>query len=249
MAEPPITQEQQQVAELVRSGAYFKESRAWYQALFIGPISERTFFLIVAGLAVLISFTSVIAVMSLLPVVSRPDQLIKVERMDDVDLRLTRLRAQDAPLNEAMLNFFLKQYVYSREGYELSHYPRDYAFIQAHSDQPTFATYAQAYNVVNPQSPAATLGESGRRHISVDAISVNDKVEPKVAVVKFSTDTVLGNMSTTTQWTATIGFYYSDFVVNTLTDPQTGQLKTQTQEPQFQVVNYALSQAGYAQSP
>ncbi len=245
---PEISKEQQEVAELVRSGAYFDEARAWYQALFIGPISERTFFLIIAILAGLVGIAGIVAVVSLLPITERPAVMVANARLDETALDLIRMRKQYEPVNPAMRKFYIKQYIERRESYDAVRYPKHYAFIHAHSDDPTFAAYSDTYNPENPQSFLNVLGERGRRWADVRSVEVNEAVEPKVATVRFSTETLVNEMSTITQWTAVIGFYYSDLAVTPVVDPATGELSTQTQEPVFQVVSYVLAPANTADS-
>src|SRR5262245_9442337 len=131
-----IHKENQNIAELVRSGAYFDEARKWYQALYIGPISERTFFLIIAGLAIMVGITGMVAVVLLLPLKERPAILVANERLDDTALDLMRMRPAHAALHSGMREFMLGQYVIRRESYDAVRYSKYYAFIHAHSDDP-----------------------------------------------------------------------------------------------------------------
>ena len=43
------------VSNMVRDGKYFDASRSWYQTIYIGPIAERSFFLVVAGLSIFVA--------------------------------------------------------------------------------------------------------------------------------------------------------------------------------------------------
>ena len=243
LPKPDISKESQHIAEMIRAGSYYQESRKWYQALFIGPISERTFFLIIAALAMLVGITGIVSVVLLLPITERPAILIASERMDETALDLIRMRAGHEPMNPAVREFFVKQYVERRESYDSVRYPKHYAFIQAHSDAGTFATYADGFAPQNPSNLLATLGERGKRWADVRWVEVNDSVQPNVAVVRFSTETLLNNMSSITQWTATIGFHYSDIAVTPMADAATGEISVQTKEPVFQVVSYVLAPA------
>ncbi|MEJ0010199.1 MAG: VirB8/TrbF family protein [Alphaproteobacteria bacterium] len=246
MSQPNVSDEQQRIAELIRSGEYFDEAKRWYQALYIGPISERTAFLIIAVLAVFVGLTGVGAVLGLLPVTERPPELLATDRIDDVTMQLVQIRPRGTDLNHAMLQFFLRSYVSAREGYDVYHYTQSYNFVAAHSDAPTSAAYAAQYGPGAAGGPVAQLGQLGRRAVNVYYVSINDKVEPKVAAVRFSTTSDTGDVPVTSQWTATIGFYYSDFLVTTTRDSRTGEFTTKTQEPQFQVVSYVLAPANAA---
>jgi type IV secretion system protein VirB8 len=242
---PPsgITQEQQEITELVRSGAYFDETKKWYQALYIGPIAERTFFLIIAFFAILVAVAGIIAVLALLPLVERPGILVSNDRMDEVAMNLRPMHRVGEPLDANVRNFYLRQYVVMRESYDKANYPRDYVFVRAHSDEPTFADYASFFAPTNPKSPLVTLGEYGFRIARVQSVEVNTQVEPKIANVRFSTETTRPDGVTTEEWTATIGFYYSAFEVRSVLDPVSGEARAVTEEPDFKVVSYAVTPA------
>lgn len=228
---------------MIRSGQYFTEARAWYAAMYIGPIAERSFFLIIAALATMIALVGFLAVSGLMPITERPGIIIRSDRIDEVVPHLSRVKPVGTPIEPAMETAFLELYVNKREGYEVSHYVSNYAFVVAHSDQPTGAAYAQMYAGTNPQSPAAILGYNGQRIVQVDSIQINDKVEPRTATIAFHTDLInVAANSATTRWTAQLQYYYTPTIVTPGKDA-TGNATITTQDPQFQVVNYVLTKA------
>jgi type IV secretory pathway component VirB8 len=235
--------EQAEVTDAIRSGAYFEQSRDWYRTIYIGPIPERTFFLIIALLAGLVAVGSVIALMAFLPITERPPIVLANNQINDVVPQISHIKPnKSAPLNPALMNFFVLNYVTIYETYNAKDYAANFNFIQAHSDAATFAQYATAYGSTNPQSPAAILGATGERDVTIDSIDINDKVDPHTAKVNFTTELVGIPTANKTRWTATIQFYYSDLTVTEGKDPTTGETTTTIKDPQFQVVNYAVSQ-------
>jgi len=234
-----------ELAEMVRSGEYYERSRDWYQTMYIGPVSERAFFLVVAGMAGFVAILGFIALMAFLPVTDRPGIMISSQRVDETLPRLINLKTGNVRMDIAFQRFFLSNYVTRREGYSMFEYPTNYSFIRAQSDAATFNDYAARYDRSNPNSPAAILAEIGTRVVEVQSIDINDREEPKVATVNFTTQ-VLGVGVTESQrvkWTAVIQYYYSDLVVTPTLDSETGEEVLKTQDPQFQVVSYVLSQA------
>ena len=238
-----MTADSKKIAKMVESGAYFEQSRAWYRAMFIGPIAERTFFLIIALLAGLIGLFGFLALMLFLPVTDRPGVVIRNDNLDEVLPHLTAVKERGTALNAGLLKFFVESYVAKREGYDEDHYVANYVFIHSQSDTPTFADYVARDGRENPQSPAAQLGHNGKRIVTIHSVNINDSVEPKVATVQFSTETQLNGQATISNWTANLQFYYSDLIVSMTADPATGENVMKTQDPQFQVVSYALTQA------
>lgn len=231
-----------QISEMIKSGTYYEEARAWYGVKYIGPVPERTFFLILAGLAGLVGFLAFIAVMAFLPLTERKAILISSKRIDETVPNLVQLRAKGQPMNIALMNFYLESYVAKRESYEDSTYDANYAFIRAQSDSATFNDYTARYDRNAKQSPAAALGRIGKRVVNVKSIVIDNMAEPKTATVKFSTDVLGYQTPLHADWTAVLQFYYTDLVVTETKDAETGEIILKTQDPQFQVVHYALSQ-------
>lgn len=230
---------------MVRSGEYYERSREWYQAMYVGPISERAFFFVVAGMAGFIAVLAFIALMIFLPVTDRPGIMISSQRVDETVPRLINLKTKNQRMDVALQRFFLSNYVARREGYSMFEYPTNYQFIRAQSDATTFNDYVARYDRSNPNSPAAILAEIGTRVVEVQSIDLNSSADPKVATVNFTTQ-VLGigtGEGQRASWTATIQYYFSDLVVTPTLDSETGEEVLKTQDPQFQVVSYVLTQA------
>lgn len=232
-----------EIAQLVRSGEYYKQARGWYETIYIGPVSERAFFLVIAVLCGLIGLFGFIGLKGFLPVTEIEPVMVRAERIDETRPRLSLIGTRHGSINPAIMRFFIRAYVEKRESYSRTEFDADYLFVKAQSDAPTFAAYDARYNKSNPQSPAARLGWAGVRHVTVQSIRVDEGADPKRATVKFSTTVDGVGAPTYANWTAVLQFYYTDLVVTTETDPETGDDVLQTQDPQFQVVNYELQQA------
>jgi type IV secretory pathway component VirB8 len=231
-----------QIAEMVRSGEYFEQSRQWYRTIYIGPLSERTFFLLISLMAGLVAFFAFVAILAFLPVTDRPPLLVATDRIDETVPHLQELQPKGMPINTALMRFFAKTYVERREGYSADSYARDYYFIKAQSDPIAFKDYLASYGSTNPQSPAAILGRQGKRRVTIESIDIRSGSDPKTATVQFSTDVEGTSNPTHAEWTAVLQFYYTDLVVTPVRDLQTNQEIFKTQDPQFQVVNYVLTQ-------
>ncbi len=233
-------------SQLVESGEYFERARAWYRAIYVAPISERTFFLIIAIFAGVIATAGFVAMALLMPITERPGVLLPTANIDETLPKLNTLKEKGKPVNEALINFFVSSYVRMREGYSPVDYEANYNFIRAQSDAPTFEKYVASYDRANPQSPAAILGQTGGRRVTIQSVTVNDPVTPeapKVANVAFTTEIEGRDLPSRTNWTATLQFMYTDLVVAEAVDSQTGQKTQTTEDPQFKVVDYVLTKA------
>jgi type IV secretory pathway component VirB8 len=237
-----MNQEQDEVAALMRSGKYYEEARSWYRSLYIGPISERSFFLLISGLAILTAFIGFIGVMMISPVRETVPMLIKTNQ-PDVEYPLTSaLRSAGEPVDVALERFFVMQYVGSRESYDAKSYAQDSAFVRAHSDPTTANAYSAVYGSANPRSPVNVLAQTGKRQVVMLGVEMPRtppvQGQPQTAIVKFSTELVGIGVPAKTQWTATVSYYYSPLTIAEQPDSEELQVK----DSQFQVVSYAVSQ-------
>lgn len=235
--------DEQDASELIRQGSYFQQARQWYTALYIGPISERSFFLMLGMLALAVGICGFFALVGLTPLTERPPLVVRNARIDDTIPNLVRLRGSGQDVNEALRTYLVKQYVVSREDYHADTHATNVAFVITHSDEGTAASYAATVGAENPRNPTALLGAYGTRSVDIMNVSLS-RIEGRWrANVRFSTELGGSAPPGKTQWTATIDFNYSDAVVTTTTDPETGEEKASLQQPTFQVVNYVLTQA------
>lgn len=238
-----MSADEQEASELIRQGRYFEQAHQWYKALYIAPIAERSFFLLIGLLAVSIGAIGFLAYMGLTPIIERPALIISNNRINDTVPSLTKLREPGMSVNDALRQYMVYQYVVSRETYRAQDFAKDSAFVRAHSSEDVAATYYAAVGPENPRNPAALLGAYGTRTVTIRNVTIDPRAQPQKATVRFSTE--IGGTTVAasrTQWTATIEFNYSDAVVTEATDPETGEKIATLQQPKFQVVSYALTQ-------
>ena len=232
-----------EIAEMIRSGTYYEESRAWYDTVYIGPISERSFFLLIASLGCLVALVAFFALMAFLPLTDRVGILIATTRIDETIPNVVPIKENGSSPNTALMRFWIANYVTKREGYAADSYESNYNFVVGQSDAAVGQEYNARYSREVPQSPAAILGKVGRRVVTITNIRLDDKAAPKKATVEFSTDIQGYAESRRTNWTAVLQFQYTDLLVAQVRDPATGKETLKTQDPKFQVVGYALTQA------
>ncbi len=230
--------EDQTVAEMIRNGSYFREARAWYQTVYINIIPDRAFFLLITLLATLTGMCGVIAFTDITPIVPRQPALIPSRDIYADVPSLTRLRADKEHIDVALQRFFIISYINNRESYDAEHASAAKAFISAHADPSVLPEYLSSIDAANPQSLPNVLGANGARNVRLQSYSLNSAVEPPVATVLFTTTDTINDTTTTTNWRATLAFYYTPIIVKEVVDKQSGETIIQTEDPQFQVVKY-----------
>jgi type IV secretion system protein VirB8 len=239
-----MTEPNKQIADAIRSGSYFLEARQWFQAVYIGPISERSFFLIIALLAAVVAFFSLAGVFRLMPLTNRDPVLVyATDRPDDVYMTLVPLTEKREPVNPAIVEFFVTQYIIAREGYFYQTFASNARFVRAQSDVITYNAYATAYSPNNSASPFASLGEYGQRLVTPRSVRIAPIRDGKgSAEVMFTTEVRGSDNPTITNWTAKMDYVYTELTTEMVDNAQTGDKDLNVRDPQFQVVSYVLQQ-------
>lgn len=229
--------------EEIVSGQYFEAARAWYAETCLMPISQRNWMLVVAVIGCFSAVVAFISLMDILPVIERPSVPVAVRNGDDNVAQSVPLKVEGQGADATILNFFVTEYVKRREEYSWHHYDKNMLFVRAHSDPLTYKTYAQAYGMDNPESPAARLGERGERDISIISAQVNRTVQPPVASVQFQATLHTAKGFSTSRFTASFAFYYDSLKVEQIKDPDSGEVSLRTEDPVFNVVQYVVTQS------
>ncbi len=236
-----MTDESHKIADSIRSGRYFEDARAWYQAIYIGPVSERSFFLIIAALASVTALLAIVSVFSLMPLTSRPAIIIPSQSSaQDVVPRLTNLRQNREDPQQAVAQFFVLQYVAARERYAAATLQENALFVHAQSDEATYNAYLAQYDASNPQSPTVKLGRQGVVDIEVQAVRMDFKGDGGTAEVDFTTESSGLAAPEKTRWTAMLKYRYTEMGIDMVDNTQTGAIENTFRDPKFQVVGYAV---------
>ena len=229
------------LAERIESGAYFKEAREWYSRLYLMPISQRVFFIVVACFACLFMFAAFISVGNLLPIAPRVPFAIYNDDMQALKPRMERFKKAAEPANPAIKRFYLTSYVQRREGYSATQMLANRAFVLRHSDRSIRDAYLRQISQGNAQSPVRRYGRSRSLNVVVRQIKVIPNTEAagrERAIIDFSTIVMAKESQQKTDWTATITYEYTDLLVRNTYDEAAGDYVLDFDEPTFKVVSY-----------
>jgi type IV secretory pathway component VirB8 len=244
-----MTEDYKKIAESIRNGTYFGDARRWYEAVYIGPISERSFFLIIAILATVVAIFGIVSVKRLMPITKHQAVLIRGgDRAEEVQASLVELAPKRVPMNPAIAQFFVATYVQLRESYDSRAFTANARFIKGQSNDAAYAAYAAAYDPANAASPFAEMGDVGQRQVVLDSVAIKKIDTPDNspgrmnATVVFTTESTGVATPTKTRWTANIEFIYTELTTKVVDNAETRQKDLQITDPHFQVVNYVLQQ-------
>lgn len=231
--------EREEIAEAIRSGQYFKEARAWYQAIYISPVSGRTMFMVIAVCAVLVALVAVAAVSSLLPISTNvPVLMMAPEKIDDVDLRAVPLNRPKREINQAMQEFFCAQFVRSYESWNPKTLQQQQLIINAHSNEKISNQYV---STVGQQIQENKYTEKSTREIQVISVNLISSPQGNSAIVKFKTTLKDGNPPyESSMWTAKLKYSYTPLQVAENNDTSKRASSLAVTDPTFQVTEYAV---------
>jgi type IV secretion system protein VirB8 len=239
-----MPEQDHKLAESIRNGDYFREARAWYKSMYIGPIAERTFFIMIALASLAVGLTYLVALSLLMPIVAKPPIILPArEGFETYIPRIVPLRApQEAP-SKAVLQFYIANYVVAREGYSVETWQSSANAVRSQSDEATYVAYVYQRHPENSASLAAKLGREGSMLVEIESVRLQQNSEVPSARVVFSNQTKGVTPESKTRWTAELKYRYKEIGISTVSDPKTGRDTIAFEDPQFQVLSYEVQPA------
>lgn len=215
-----------EIAEKVRSGEYFKEAWDWYALKYILPVSQRTFFIFVTLLSVVITFFAFHVFTSFLPIVTKVPIVVGNPSMADDYAHLYPLPVpEDTDPNLPVIEYLVRGYVTRWEEYDFDNIDNRKAYLNNFSAAPLKEEIEKRYDIRNLNSPVLKFRDHTERSIRItsyaleksEAFAVENNSEkdmlavniPYRAVVEFESEekNVLG--TTTKKWMAEVKFTMS----------------------------------------
>lgn len=198
-----------EIAEKIRSGEFFRESRAMYDFDVHEPMVERYFYALITALASLIFLIALVAAQGLYPLkVPAPFIVNSNDIADDLPYIKSLLRYEGDDPGEALLQFAAENYVRLREEYDISTFDRNMNGVKSQSSQEVFAEVDKLMNPRNPDSPLAMYERHSRRTISILSSKMVDG-EPPAMEITYEAKVESKADVKKSRWRANISFQYS----------------------------------------
>lgn len=178
-------QEARNVAELMRSGRYFSEARAWFDARYHWVSVERSWLIVITAVAVACIWFCLSAVQSFLPLKPVRSYPMAVANEAEYQLSISSLREGDEPRGDAVLRFLLKDYVLSREAYDSDTLDFAQRRVRALSSDAVFQGYLNAMYAGNPESPINLYGRAAARRVQILSFGFAGEGGQRRAVIRF----------------------------------------------------------------
>ena len=209
----PSPEESRLIAEKVRTGEYFRETRQIYDLTVHDIMAERYFYVVLTAIALLTFFIAFIAMRSLYPLASAEPFIVESnDIVEDLPRIESLLAYQGEDPSAALLRFLVNNYVIQREEYDIDRFDRNVGGVRAQSADGVFAEFQQMVNPGNPESPLALYQRHSKRIITI--ISSSPLEEQDAMEVVFEASIESKNEIKKSRWQANIAFNYSGIALD-----------------------------------
>jgi len=207
---PPPLEVSAELTEAIRSGDYYREARNMYDINVHDMMSERYFYIAItaiSGLSLLITFFAAQALYPLttsVPFIYSPHDMI-----EDVPRMQSLLDHKGEDPGEAVLRFLVRNYVISREEYDINNISRSLNSVKSQSSGDVVKDYEALIDPRYPQSPVALYQRHSQRKVSVIGtrrLSGDDSQEMEVL---FEASVISKTDVKKSRWKANITFSYN----------------------------------------
>lgn len=165
---------QQDIGISIESGEYYRDALRWYSTLYNGPIAERVLLIIIAIIAAVITFMTVISLFMLTPIVETRTMIVHLpESLDRIAKVRPLIERPGDDSNLAIRDWFVANYITTRESYDISKQEQFNYRVWALSAPEVYAGYVNYYK--SNQSPTIRYERHTRRVIEIKSIQILDE--------------------------------------------------------------------------
>lgn len=148
------------------------ESKNWYKDRYQYLLVQRRLLTIITLLSLVCTLATVIVIARLTPLKSVDPFIIQVDQKSGITQTVDPLTVKELTANESVNNYFIVQYIRSREAYSVTDLGRNYNIVRVMSE-PTkvYNEFVGQADPNNPRSNAARLGSAGTRTVKFKSIT------------------------------------------------------------------------------
>ncbi len=174
--------------QLVESGEYFKQSREWYNEIYIVPLSIKYFYLIYNIFLGIIFVASILTPYSLLPMSRSIMYNILVRDGPDFSATISGNvhNGDDSQNYKIVSSAFISMFIDAVEGYKYESLQTKLRFIKNNATKLIFNKYYDSLSLDNPNSPILKYQKTDTKNITISSI---EHISTKEAVVHFVSQT------------------------------------------------------------
>ncbi len=168
-----------------------KESRNWYKDRYQAMLLQRRLLMFIAFFSMATTFVTMVILSYMTPQKSVEPFLIQVDPKSGITQLVNPLSVKEITGLESVNNFFIVQYIRSRENYDIRSIKQNYAIVKIMSeDRKVYPQFRREANPNNPNSVAARMGSTGLRTVKFKSISY---IKPDQAQVRLLIEETTAN--------------------------------------------------------
>ncbi len=153
--------------KLVESGQYFRESKIWYEEIFLLPFIQRSWVVLSASIVFSSAVLLLFVINSLYPLNKQIMYAIFVEDASEYSAKIEPASYFEDDTYKSVAKIFLETYVEIREGYKYEDLANRMLYVQNTSTKVVFNRYNDYLSLENPQSPVLRLQRYANRFVEV----------------------------------------------------------------------------------
>lgn len=177
----------------------------WYKDRYQYVIVQRKLLSVITLMSLVCTLATVIVISQLTPLKSIEPYVIQVDQRSGITQTVDPLTVKELTANEAVNNYFILQYIRSRETYNINALAQNYNLTRIMSESSrVYSQFVAEADPNNPRSNAARLGNSGERTIKIKSITY---LNPQLVQVRVFIEET-GNMPATMHKIILVAFEY-----------------------------------------
>ena len=144
----------------------------WYKDRYQYVIVQRKLLSVITVMSLICTLATVVVISQLTPLKSIEPYVIQVDQRSGITQTVDPLTVKELTANEAVNNYFILQYIRSRETYSINALAQNYNLVRIMSESSkVYAHFVAEADPNNPRSNAARLANSGERTVKIKSIT------------------------------------------------------------------------------
>lgn len=158
------------------------ENKNWYKDRYQYVLVQRKILAVITVVSLVCTLATVMVIANLTPLKTVEPFVIQVDQRTGITQTVDPLSVKDITANEAVNNFFLVQYIRSRENYSTHDVTKNYDVVRIMSEPgKVYPDFVLEADPNNPSSNAARMGATGVRTVKFKSITY---LNPQLAQVR-----------------------------------------------------------------
>lgn len=202
------------IAEKIRSGEFFRESRRMYDIDVHDPMTERYLYLLITAVSGLIFFIAILATNRFYPLQRSVPFIVSTQNIaDDIPVIRSLLTYKGEDASNALLRFIVQNYVTLRESYDIDSFDRNVSGIKSQSTEEVLKEFQHQVDPRNPESPITLYQRHSTRRVVVVSSKWIGGENPTIEVTYEAIVEGRGEIKKS-RWLANISFNYSGIALD-----------------------------------